>query len=141
MLFWRRISNHGPFRSVCRFYTDSKVSLFFLNFLHPIYLTKYQKIIIISGVTAVGKSAIAVELAKQIDGEIINGDSMQVYKNMRIGTNIIPESEVIIKFFLSGFYLQDYKRDRESLTICLNLLIRLSIIHLQEYSTRKPYKQ
>lgn len=44
-------------------------------------------IIIISGPTAVGKTSIATELCKKIDGEIISADSRQVYKYLDIGTN------------------------------------------------------
>ena len=43
-----------------------------------------SKIILIYGPTASGKSLFAVKLAKKIDGEIINADSMQVYKEFRI---------------------------------------------------------
>jgi len=47
----------------------------------------YQsKIILIAGPTASGKSNFAVRLAKKIDGEIINADSMQVYKQLKILT-------------------------------------------------------
>ena len=45
-----------------------------------------SKIILIAGPTASGKSEIAIKLAKKIDGEIINSDSMQVYKELRILT-------------------------------------------------------
>ena len=45
-----------------------------------------MKIIAIVGPTAVGKSALAIELAKRYNGEIISCDSMQVYKGMDIGT-------------------------------------------------------
>ena len=45
-----------------------------------------SKIILISGPTASGKSNFAVKLAKKIDGEIINADSMQVYKQFKILT-------------------------------------------------------
>lgn len=49
-------------------------------------------VIAIVGPTAVGKTALSIELAKAIDGEIINGDSMQVYKDLNIGTaKITPE--------------------------------------------------
>ncbi len=44
------------------------------------------KLIVIAGPTACGKTNIAIELAKKIDGEIISADSMQVYKYMDIGT-------------------------------------------------------
>ena len=45
-----------------------------------------SKIILISGPTASGKSFFAVEIAKKINGEIINADSMQVYKQLKILT-------------------------------------------------------
>jgi tRNA dimethylallyltransferase len=50
-----------------------------------VYRSK-KKVIIISGPTSVGKTALAHELAKEIHGEIISADSMQVYKGMDIGT-------------------------------------------------------
>ena len=43
-----------------------------------------SKIVLISGPTASGKSSFAIKLAKKINGEIINADSMQVYKELRI---------------------------------------------------------
>lgn len=49
-------------------------------------MTKKNKLIIITGPTATGKSEVAVEIAKEFDGEIISADSMQVYKYMDIGT-------------------------------------------------------
>ena len=45
-----------------------------------------SKIILISGPTASGKSEFAVKIAKKVNGEIINADSMQVYKELRILT-------------------------------------------------------
>ena len=45
-----------------------------------------SKIILVSGSTASGKSKIAINLAKKIGGEIINADSMQVYKQLKILT-------------------------------------------------------
>ena len=45
-----------------------------------------SKIILIAGPTASGKSNFAVRLAKKIDGEIINADSMQIYKQLEILT-------------------------------------------------------
>ena len=47
---------------------------------------KQSKIILISGPTASGKSNFAIKIAKKINGEIINADSMQVYKNLKILT-------------------------------------------------------
>ena len=53
-----------------------------------------QKLIIIAGPTAVGKTAAAVRLAKELGGEIISGDSMQVYRGMDIGTAKVTETEM-----------------------------------------------
>ena len=44
------------------------------------------KVIVICGPTASGKTALSIELAKKINGEIISSDSMQIYKDMDIGT-------------------------------------------------------
>ena len=49
-------------------------------------MDKKSKIILISGPTASGKSNFAVKIAKKIDGEIVNADSMQVYKTLKILT-------------------------------------------------------
>ena len=45
-----------------------------------------SKIVLIYGPTASGKSDFAIKLAKKINGEIINADSMQVYKDLKILT-------------------------------------------------------
>ena len=52
-----------------------------------------MKLIVICGATATGKSDLAVELAQKIDAEIINADSMQLYKGMNIGTAKITMDE------------------------------------------------
>ena len=52
-----------------------------------------NKVIVITGPTAVGKTKLSVELAKKLDGEVINADSMQIYKGLNIGTAKILESE------------------------------------------------
>lgn len=49
---------------------------------------------VIVGPTASGKSKLAVELAKKIDGEIISADSMQIYKDMDIGTAKVTAEEM-----------------------------------------------
>ena len=49
-------------------------------------MDKQSKIILISGPTASGKSNFALKIAKKINGEIINADSMQVYKSLKILT-------------------------------------------------------
>lgn len=52
-----------------------------------------EKLIVIIGPTAVGKTSISVEVAKRINGEIISADSMQIYKYMNIGTAKISDEE------------------------------------------------
>ena len=62
-----------------------------------------SKIILISGPTASGKSNFAVKLAKKINGEIINSDSMQVYKHLKILTARPEKNEQMkIKHHLYG---------------------------------------
>jgi tRNA dimethylallyltransferase len=55
---------------------------------------KKPKIIVILGQTSTGKSDFAVEIAKQINGEIISADSRQVYKGMDLGTGKITKKEM-----------------------------------------------
>jgi tRNA dimethylallyltransferase len=60
-----------------------------------------QKIILIAGPTGSGKSEIALKLAKKINGEIINTDSMQVYKEIKI-LSARPESYSNVSHYLYG---------------------------------------
>ena len=63
-----------------------------------------KKVILLAGPTASGKSKLAIKLAKHFDGEIINADSMQIYKEVSILTSK-PDSRdtKIIKHHLYGF--------------------------------------
>ena len=64
-----------------------------------------SKIILIAGPTASGKSKIAISLAKKINGEIINADSMQVYKELKILSARPSRKEYQkIKHHLFGFH-------------------------------------
>ena len=54
---------------------------------------KKNKLIIISGPTGVGKTSLSIKLAKKLNTEIISADSMQIYKNMNIGTAKITPQE------------------------------------------------
>ena len=78
-----------------------------------------NKVIVICGPTASGKTALSIELAKQINGEIVSCDSMQIYKDMNIGT-AKPTTEEMqgIKHYLIGYVspeerysVADYKKD------------------------------
>ena len=53
-----------------------------------------SKLIILAGPTASGKTSVSIELAKRLGGEIISADSMQVYKNMDVGTAKISVEEM-----------------------------------------------
>lgn len=72
-----------------------------------------KKVIVIVGPTSVGKTKMGVELAKRINGEIISGDSMQIYKEMDIGTAKVTEEEK------EGIvhYLVDIKNPDESYSV------------------------
>ena len=62
---------------------------------------KKKPMIILSGPTAVGKTALSIELAKKVNGAIISADSMQVYKYMDIGSaKIMPEEMEGVKHYL-----------------------------------------
>lgn len=78
-----------------------------------------QKVIVICGPTASGKTALSIELAKRINGEVVSADSMQIYDEMSIGTAKPDEEEMQgIKHYLIGnvsptnrYSVSDYKSD------------------------------
>lgn len=78
--------------------------------------------IAVVGPTAVGKTALSIELAKAIDGEVISGDAMQIYREMDIGTakvqpeemQGIPHHMIDIKDPSEPFSVADYKKYVES---------------------------
>ncbi len=64
-----------------------------------------SKIILVSGPTASGKSNFAIKIAKSINGEIINADSMQIYKQLQVLTARPKKNDLIkIKHHLYGFF-------------------------------------
>ena len=78
-----------------------------------------SKVIVIGGPTASGKTALSIELAKKINGEIVSADSMQIYKEMNIGTAKPDEEEMQgIKHYMLDFVnpneaysVAEYKKD------------------------------
>lgn len=80
-----------------------------------------QKVIVIAGPTASGKTALSIKLAKKINGEIISSDSMQIYKDMDIGTAKVTFEEMEgVKHYLIDFVspderysVSDFKKDAE----------------------------
>ena len=90
-----------------------------------------SKIILISGPTASGKSHFAIKLAKKINGEIINADSMQVYKQLRIlSARPNPKDYQKIKHHLYGFY--DVKKNFST-----GDWLKLTIKKIKEIKNRK----
>jgi len=57
-------------------------------------LKQKEKLFVLIGPTAVGKTKLSIELARRFNGEIISGDSMQIYKRMDIGTAKITKEEM-----------------------------------------------
>ena len=67
-------------------------------------------VIVICGPTASGKTALSIELAKRINGEIVSADSMQIYKDMNIGSaKVTPEEMQKIKHYLIDFVSPDQR--------------------------------
>lgn len=60
------------------------------------FLRRKKRIIVISGPTCCGKSALAMQLAQAMDGEIVSADSMQVYRGMDIGTAKPSKEEMLL---------------------------------------------
>ncbi len=81
-----------------------------------------KTVYVIGGPTASGKSALAIALAKKIDGEIISADSMQIYKDMNIGTAKVTQEEMQgIKHYMIDFVspetrysVSNFKKDAEN---------------------------
>ncbi|MBQ9604845.1 MAG: tRNA (adenosine(37)-N6)-dimethylallyltransferase MiaA [Firmicutes bacterium] len=69
-----------------------------------------DKLIVISGPTACGKTSVSVELAKLINGEIISADSMQVYRGMDIGTAKITPDEM---FGIPHYLIDEFDPDED----------------------------
>ena len=78
-----------------------------------------QDIIVIVGPTGVGKTKLSIELAKKTDAEIINGDSVAIYKNLDIGSakptveerENIPHHLIDIKNVEEDYSVFDYQKD------------------------------
>lgn len=64
-------------------------------------MTEKRPMVILTGPTAVGKTALSIELAKKINGSIISADSMQVYRHMDIGSaKVMPEEMDGVRHYL-----------------------------------------
>ncbi len=56
-------------------------------------------LLVVAGPTASGKSALSIEIAKQVNGQIVSADSMQIYRGMDIGTAKVPETQRVVKHY------------------------------------------
>ena len=82
-----------------------------------------QDIIVIIGPTGVGKTKLSIELAKRLDAEIINGDSVAIYKNLDIGSakptveerENIPHHLIDIRSVEEDYSVFDYQKDVRNL--------------------------
>ena len=76
------------------------------------YLTR-EKVLVLIGPTAVGKTKLSIEIAKAFNCEIISGDSMQIYRGMDIGTAKIKKEE------MDGIphHLIDIKKPHENFSV------------------------
>ncbi|MFU2033033.1 tRNA (adenosine(37)-N6)-dimethylallyltransferase MiaA [Bacillus wiedmannii] len=72
-----------------------------------------EKVAVIIGPTAVGKTKLSIDLAKALNGEIISGDSMQIYRTMDIGTAKVTKEE------MDGIphYMVDIKNPEDSFSV------------------------
>ena len=84
-----------------------------------------NKVIAIIGPTAVGKTKMSIELAKGLDGEIISGDSMQIYRGMDIGTAKVTPDE------MQGIphHLIDIKEPTEDFSVAEFQSLAISLIN------------
>lgn len=84
-------------------------------------LHRQKKVIIIAGPTCVGKTALSLKLAKELNGEIINADSMQVYRGLDVGTakpsleerSLVPHHLIDIRDPHEGFTVMDFYHEAE----------------------------
>ncbi|MFD2443631.1 tRNA (adenosine(37)-N6)-dimethylallyltransferase MiaA [Bacillus sp. CGMCC 1.16607] len=91
-------------------------------------MDKREKLLVLIGPTAVGKTKLSIELAKKYNGEIISGDSMQIYKGMDIGTAKIKPDE------MEGIphHLLDIKSPNESFSVAeFQQIVRKEISDIQ----------
>lgn len=94
-----------------------------------------DKIIIITGPTASGKSDIAINIARKINGQILSADSQQVYRDMDIGTNKVVNPFIVDHHLLNlvdpdeEFTVEDFRKD------ALDIISKLNSRHIMPIVT------
>ena len=93
-----------------------------------------DRLIVITGPTASGKSDIAINLAKNLDSMIISADSQQVYRYMNIGTNKTSDVFEVDHFMLNmvdpdeEYSVDDFSKEAKSLVEKINQNLRIPIV-------------
>jgi tRNA dimethylallyltransferase len=91
-----------------------------------------RKVIFISGATGVGKSLLAIELAKQLNGVVLNSDAMQVYDALPVATNRVTEEEKNgVPHYLFGIF-------EASSSVTINEYLRAALEVIDTISIERP---
>lgn len=101
-----------------------------------IKLSEKNNLLVIVGPTAIGKTAVSIDVAKKLNGEIISADSMQIYKYMDIGTaKVKPEEMEGIPHYLidvvypdEEFTVADFKQHAENYIKKINQADKIPVL-------------
>ena len=85
------------------------------------------KVLVLTGATAVGKTATSIKLAKLLQGEIVSADSVQVYKGLDVGSDKV----CICPAYIDGYILINHINISESL--CRDIYDNYVLIHGVDY--------
>lgn len=110
---------------------NDSIDEYYLPFRKKINLdTKKKKVIVIAGPTGVGKTNLSIDISEILGGEIISADSMQIYKNMDIGTAKADKEQqrkvhhhlIDLKDITETFNVSDYYRSSHA--ACRQILLK-----------------
>ena len=99
-------------------------------------------VVVVTGPTASGKTELAIEIAERFDGEIVNADSMQIYRELDIGTAKptlaqrarVPHHMLDVVSpnakYNAGLYQRDRETDRSSRRPWVHMVMLVSEIHV-----------
>lgn len=95
-----------------------------------------ERLLVIVGPTAVGKTEMSIQLAKRLNGEVVSGDSMQIYRGLNIGTakitademENIPHHMIDIIDPLESFSVTQYQREARTIITEINERGKLPIL-------------
>ncbi|EOT41356.1 tRNA (adenosine(37)-N6)-dimethylallyltransferase MiaA [Enterococcus dispar] len=95
-----------------------------------------MKVLVIAGPTGVGKTALSIQLAQKFDGEIISGDSLQVYRQLDIGTakvtkeeaQAVPHYLIDIRNFSENYSAADFQKEARDKIVDITARGKLPIV-------------